>query len=429
VLYGRQSKALRYIALVDANNFYASCERVFNPAWAQRPLGVLSNNDGCIVARSNELKEAGVPMGAPYFQIQDQLEEMKAIVVSSNYALYGDMSARVMEVLGQFTPELEVYSIDEAWLDLSAFDHLSLDAYAREIAATTYRNTGIPVSIGIAPTKVLAKIANRICKKRKIPGQVFNLGSAESLDDILASIGVQDIWGIGRRLSKKLWASGIHTAKDLRDSDPDAMRRQYSVVMQRLILELRGYPCLGFEDIQPKKQIISSRSFGERVVEIEILLQSVAMHTSRAAQKLRSQGSLCSAIQVSIRTGRHNPDEEYYSQSALVKLPVPTADTRNLIRAAQEGVRRIYKLGPRYQKAGVMLLDISPASAIQGCLFERGDCDRDLLLMATVDRLNQEYGKRAVFFASEGCTQQWAMKRERMTQAYTTRWEDVPVVK
>ncbi len=368
-------------------------------------------------------------MGAPYFQIRDQLEEMQAVIVSSNYTLYGDISARVMDVLGQFTPEFEVYSIDEAWLDLSGFKHLSLDAYARNIAETTYRRTGIPVSIGIAPTKVLAKIANRICKKRKLPGQVFNLGSADALDAVLETIEVQDIWGIGRRLSKKLRATGIFTAKQLRDANPDLMRRQYSVVMQRLILELRGIPCIGLEDIQPKKQIISSRSFGERVEELEPLLQSVAMHASKAGEKLRSQHSVCSAIQVSIRTGRHNPNEDYYGQSALAKFAVPTADTRKLINAAGQVLRRIYRKGPRYAKAGVMLLEISEDTVMQGHLFQKRDSEKAVMLMKTVDQLNHLYGRKAIFFASEGCKKQWAMKRQRCTPAYTTQWKDVPVVR
>ena len=297
----------RRIALVDCNNFYASCERVFHPAWEYRPVGVLSNNDGCIIARSNELKDAGIPMGAPYFQYREMLHKMGAVVVSSNYALYGDMSARVMNTLGQFTPGLEVYSIDEAWLDLTGFDPAMLDAYGRKIVATTKQHTGIPVSMGIASTKVLAKIANRLCKKRKIPGQVFNLGSSESLDAVLAAVDVEDIWGIGRRWAEKLRGQGIRTALDLRDADPHQMRHQYNVVMQRLVMELRGVPCLGCDDIEPKKQIIASRSFGERVTDVESLLEAVSMHASRAGEKLRAQRSACSAIQVSIRTGRHNP--------------------------------------------------------------------------------------------------------------------------
>lgn len=420
---------LHRIALVDCNNFYASCERVFNPAWEYRPIGVLSNNDGCLVARSNELKAAGIPMGAPYFKYREQLQAMNAKIVSSNYSLYGDMSSRVMTTLGRFTPELEVYSIDEAWVNLTGFDLATLDAYGREIVATTQRHTGIPVSMGIGPTKVLAKIANRICKQWAIPGQVFNIGSAESLDSILSTIEVEDIWGIGRRWSKKLKATGIHTAKDLRDTDAQIMRRQYNVVMQRLILELRGVSCLGDEQITSKKQIIASRSFGERVEDIEALLQAVSKHATRTGEKLRSQASVCGAIQVSIRTGRHNPHERYFSQSALVKFPVATADTRNLIDAARRGVQQIYKQGPRYAKAGVMLLDISPANAVQSCLFHEGDGEKATALMQVTDQLNQRYGRKTVFFASEGVRQTWAMKRDRMTQAYTTKWNELPVVR
>lgn len=424
-----QSDPLRRIALVDCNNFYASCERVFHPSWEYRPVGVLSNNDGCLVARSNELKQAGIPMGAPYFQYREQLQAMNAEIVSSNYSLYGDMSARVMTTLERFTPELEVYSIDEAWLNLTGFDLATLDAYGREIVATTKRYTGIPVSMGIGPTKVLAKIANRICKRRAIPGQVFNIGSAESLESILTTIDVGDIWGIGRRWAKKLKASGIHTAQDLRDADDEGMRNQYNVVMQRLILELRGVSCLGVEQIAPKKQIIASRSFGERVEDIDALLQAVSKHATRAAEKLRSQTSVCGAIQVSIRTGRHNPHERYFSQSALVKFPVATADTRKLIDAARRGVQQIYKQGPRYAKAGVMLLDISPANAVQSCLFHEGDSEQTTALMRVTDQLNQRYGRKTVFFASEGIRQTWAMKRSRMTQAYTTKWNEIPVVR
>ena len=368
-------------------------------------------------------------MGAPYFKYREQLQAMKAEIVSSNYSLYGDMSARVMTTLGQFTPELEVYSIDEAWLDLTGFDLATLDAYGREIVATTQRHTGIPVSMGIGPTKVLAKIANRICKQRNIPGQVFNIGSAESLDSILATIEVEDIWGIGRRWSKKLKASGIHTAQDLRDADDERMRKTYNVVMQRLILELRGVSCLGYEQIAPKKQIIASRSFGQRVEDIDSLLQAVSKHATRTAEKLRSQASVCGAIQVSIRTGRHNPHERYFGQSALVKFPVATADTRKLIDAARRGVQQIYKQGPRYAKAGVMLLDISPAHAVQSCLFHEGDSDQATALMQVTDHLNQRYGRRTIFFASEGVRQTWAMKRGMMTQAYTTKWNELPVVR
>lgn len=413
---------------MDCNNFYASCERVFNPAWAKRPLGVLSNNDGCIIARSNELKEAGIPMGAPYFKWRSQLEAMQAVVVSSNYALYGDMSARVMNTLGEFTPKMEIYSIDEAWLDLTGFDTATLDACGREIVARTKQYTGIPVSMGIAPTKVLAKIANRICKKRKVPGQVFNLGSAEALDDVLAAIAAEDVWGIGRRWAKSLKARHIYTAKDLRDANPNALRQRYSVVMERIILELRGIPCLEFEDIAPKKNIMASRSFGEKVTEKKDLQEAAAAHASRAAEKLRQQGSVCAAIQVSIRSNRFNPSEPQYANAVTIAFPVATADTRNLIAAAARGVDQIFRPGIRYAKAGVMLLDISSAEACQQSLFAAGDDEKSARLMKVVDQLNQTYGKKSIFFAREGTQQAWAMKRQHLTPAYTTRWSDLMVV-
>lgn len=413
---------------MDCNNFYASCERVFNPKWEKRPVGVLSNNDGCIIARSNELKEAGIPMGAPYFKWRKQLESIEAVVVSSNYALYGDMSARVMSTLGEFTAEMEIYSIDEAWLDLTGFDTAMLDAYGREIVAKTKQYTGIPVSMGIAPTKVLAKIANRICKKRKVPGQVFNLGSAEALDDVLAAIAVEDVWGIGRRWADSLKARHIFTAKDLRDAEPKAMRQQYSVVMERLILELRGIPCLEFEDIEPKKNIMASRSFGQKITEKTDLLEAVATHASRAGQKLRQQDSVCAAIQVFIRSSRFNPKEHQYAKAATVAFPVATADTRRLIAASARGIEQIYRPGIRYAKAGVMLLDISSAAVCQQSLFTAGDSEKSARLMATVDQLNQTFGKKSVFFAREGTQQAWAMKRQNVTPAYTTKWSDLVVV-
>ena len=366
-------------------------------------------------------------MGAPYFKVRSQLESLNAVVVSSNYALYGDMSARVMNTLAQFTPDLEVYSIDEAWLDLSGLKASDLDGYGREIAATIRRNTGIPVSIGIAQTKVLAKIANRICKKWHVPGHCFNLGNEKALDGVLEAIAVQDLWGIAHRWGKRLNKLGIHNARQLRDADTGQMRKLFSVVMERLILELRGIPCIGFEDIQPKKQIIASRSFGQRVEDLESLLQAVSTHATRAAEKLRSQDSVCGAIQVSIRTGRHNPGEEFFGRSSLVQFNCPTSDTRRLIRAACHGVRQIYRRGPRYAKAGVMLLDISSASERQFSLFH-GDEGRSVQLMETNDMLNRLYGRNSVFFGSSGIGGQWRMRRDRMTPRFTTCWEELPVV-
>ena len=424
-----KSRFPRRIALVDCNNFYASCERVFNPAWEGRPVGVLSNNDGCIIARSNELKEAGIPMGAPYFKFRDRLKDMNAVIVSSNYTLYGDMSGRVMNTLSQFTPDMEVYSIDEAWLNLTGFDTGRLDAYGREIVKTAHKNTGIPVSMGIGPTKVLAKIANRICKKQKIPAQVFNIGSAESLEGVLSSFEVGDIWGIGRQWSKKLNGQGIYTALDLRNANPQYMRDCYNVVMQRIVMELRGEPCLEFEDIEPKKQIIASRSFGERVKDKASLIEAVTMHAMRAGEKLRVQKSACGVMQVAIRTGKHSPQEQFFGRSAMIRFPVATADTGKLIGAARAGVERIFKQGPRYAKAGVVLLDIVPAANVQSGLFDCGDSEKSKTLMKTVDKLNRINGRHTVFMGCHGPTNKWAMKRDLKTPAFTTRWSDLPAAK
>lgn len=393
-----------------------------------RPIGVLSNNDGCIVARSNELKAAGIPMGAPYFQYKDQLEKMGAIVVSSNYTLYGDMSSRVMNTLGTFAEEIEIYSIDEAWLDFTGFDPAGLDGYGREVVATTERLTGIPVSMGIANTKVLAKMANRLCKKRNIPGGVFNLGSADALDEVLRTLAVDDIWGVGRRLAERLNSQGIYSALELQKSDPTKMRGKYGVVMERLILELRGVPCLEFEDIQARKQIIASRSFGKKVIEKEKLAEALAHHAARAGEKLRSQNSVCGAIQATIRTSRHDPNRPYYARSAIYRFPTPTANSMNLSRATAQCLDRIFQEGNRYAKAEVMLSDLQPDSLIQQSLFETGDSAKSVALMRTMDEINRKLGKGTLQLDSTGVAKTWEMKRQRMTQAFTTRWDELPSV-
>jgi len=418
----------RRIALVDCNNFYVSCERVFHPAWNNRPVGVLSNNDGCIIARSNELKAAGIPMGAPYFKYKKQLEAMKAIVVSSNYALYGDMSARVMHTLGQYAPDIEIYSIDEAWLDLTGIRSEVLDALGRKIVMKAYQNTGIPVSMGIGPTKTLAKIANRICKKHDIPGRVFNIGSAESLDAVLAGVAVADIWGIGRRWAEKLNKQRIYTALDLRNADADQMRARYSVVMQRLIMELRGTTCLDKEDIAPKKQIIASRSFGQRVTCKHALIEAAALHATRAGEKLRAQHSVCGALQVTVRSGKHDTREPYFARSCTIRFPVATADTRKLITAAGSGIEKIFKRGVRYAKAGIMLFDIASDSLIQGTLFDTDNNPASSRLMPAIDKINHQFGNHTLFFAAEGVRKTWAMQRNRMTRAFTTKWSEIALV-
>jgi len=333
-----------------------------------------------------------------------------------------------MHTLGQLAPETEVYSIDEAWLDLTGVRLDSLDAFCRNLVMRVQQNTGIPVSVGIASTKTLAKIASRVCKKNTIPGQVFNLSSAESLDSILAQIAVGDIWGIGRRWAEKLNQHGIYTALDLRNADIDTMRKRYSVVMERIIHELCGIACIEAEQPEPKKQIIASRSFGERVTNKIDLIQAVTLHASRAGEKLRFQDSICRAIQVSICSGRHNPNDPYYANSCVVRFSTCTADSRKLIQAAKKGVERIFKTNIRYAKAGVMLFDISSNKSVQDDLFGFGDSTVSDRLMQTIDQINQHYGSHTVFFASEGTYKSWAMKRNLMTQAFTTQWGEIPLV-
>ncbi len=415
------------IALVDCNNFYCSCERVFQPAWENRPLAVLSNNDGCIIARSQELKAAGIPMGAPYFQYRQPLAELGAVVVSSNYALYGDMSARVMATLAPFTPRLEIYSIDEAWLELGDVPGAELETSARAIVATVKRHTGIPVSVGVGPTKVLAKVANRVCKARGLPGQAWVLPRGPALDAVLDGVAVGDIWGIGQRWGARLQALGIATARQLRDADPPWIARRFGAVVTRIVFELRGIRCVADADDSAKQQIIASRSFGSRVSAKGPLLQAVASHAARAGEKLRRQGSLCGALQVFIHSSRH--DEAPYAPSALVPFAVPTADTRRLVAAARAGVEQLYRPGPRYAKAGVMLLDLSPAERGQRGWLDDGDTPRSRALMALVDEVNRRYGRNALFFAGQGCgAQPWHLRRQRVTPRYTTCWGELPTV-
>jgi DNA polymerase V len=413
---------------VDCNNFYASCERVFNPAWNHRPIGVLSNNDGCIVSRSNELKKAGIPMGAPYFKYRRQLESMGAVIVSSNYALYGDMSSRVMHTLESLAPGIEVYSIDEAWLNLAGIQPDRLDAYGYGIVARTYQYTGIPVSVWIGSTRVLAKMANRICKQWKVPGSVFKLVDDTVIRHCLTDIFVGDVWGVGEGWARRLERDGIHSALDLRDADASWIRKAYGVIMQRLVFELRGQPCLEFEDIEPKKRIIASRSFGNRVTRMDDLLEAISFHATRAGEKLRRQRSSCGALQVFLKTGKYNSNERRFSASTIVQFSVPTSDARRLIRSAQQGIRKIFKQGHRYAKTGVLLLDISPAKAVQSDFWNSVDSDKSRMLMEAMDQINEERGKYTVFFASEGTRKSWAMKNDRKTRAYTTRWSELPEV-
>lgn len=345
-------------ALIDCNSFYASCERVFRPDLARTPIVVLSNNDGCVIARSAEAK-AYARMGEPYFQIRDKLRRHGVLAFSSNYALYGDMSERVMSLIESMVPAAQVYSIDECFADFTGIPG-NLTQFGRDIRARVLRCTGIPVGVGIARTKTLAKLANHMAKRLQAQtGGVVDICEPFKRDWVLRNTGVEEVWGIGKRMTAHLAELGIRKAMDLARADPRLLREKFSVVVEKTARELTGTPCLALEEADPPKQeICCSRMFGKRLTELAPIKQAVATYTGRAAEKLRAQGSLCKRMRVSIRTGLFNPDERHHVQGVLVELPYPSDDTLLLTRMATEAVARIYQAGYRYSKAEVLLLDL-----------------------------------------------------------------------
>lgn len=423
----------RRIALVDVNNCFVSCERVFRPDLEGRAMVVLSNNDGCVVARSAEVKALGIPMGVPWFQIQDMARQHNILALSSNYALYGDMSNRFMRVLAQFSPDQEIYSIDESFLDLSGFQHLNLTNYALQIRQRVKNWVGLPVSVGIAPSKTLAKLANHVAKKQTQWGGVCDLTtfSVADLDRLLAAIAVREVWGVGRRLTTALAALGITTVRDLRDADPVQMRKRFSVVMERTVQELRGVSCLEIEDVTPpKQQIMSSRSFGQPIVSLEQLSEAVGLHVTRATEKLRDQNSVAGAIQVFILTNRFKSHELQYNPCLTVPLVHATNDSLSLIRAALTGLNRIYRPGFYYVKAGVNLLDIAHSDTLSQDLFANIEQDqRRTALMTTLDTINRRFGRDILALGSTGlqATKSWSMKRGNKSPHYTTDWNELPI--
>ena len=419
------------IALVDVNNFYVSAERVLNPKLEGVPVVVLSNNDGCAVARSAEVKALGVKMGEPWFKLKDLARKHGIIALSSNYALYADMSNRVMSVLHDFSPRQEVYSIDECFLDMEGMPG-DLTETGQTIRHRIKQWVGLPVCVGIASTKTLAKLANHVAKKRLQYDGVCNFKtmSVEQIDDILASIEVGEIWGIGRKLTAQLQAGGVFTVKQLSDFDVTRLRKRFGVVMERTVRELRGESCLEMVDVTPaKQQIISSRSFGRYVTDIKELEEAVSTYMSRAAEKLRRQHSVAATAYVYIRTNPHQEGEPQYSPGMMVALPQATNDTRELVDAVLVCLRRIYREEFRYQKAGVMLSDITPDNIYQGDLFTvRSTSPRDTRLMSTLDQINLRMGKSAIKLASDGVGQGWKMKTGNKSPAYTTKWKEIPTV-
>jgi len=416
------------LALVDCNSFYASCERVFDPRLRGRPVVVLSNNDGCVVARSAEAKAMGIAMGTPFFQIRDLVARHGIVVRSSNYTLYGDLSARIMAVLGRFTPHLEVYSIDEAFLDLGGAPADRLAECGRAIRRTVLRWTGIPVSIGIGPTKTLAKVANHLAKHAPAAGGVWSLADPRDQAAALARLDVQDIWGIGSRLTARLKRVGIATALDLRDANSNHIRRLLGVVGERTALELRGLACLALEEIvPPAKSIIRSRSFGRPVQRREELEEAVAVHATRAAEKLRRHRRVAGAMSVFVATSRFRASP--YANQATFPLDPPTDDTARLIRAALAALRPIFREGLAYQNAGVMLGGLEPRAGLTECLFARYDRGRSERLMAVLDGVNRRLGPDTLRYATSGLARPWHMRREHASPRYTTRWDELPTAR
>ena len=420
---------MRNIALIDVNNFYVSCERVFNPKLANKPVVVLSNNDGCAVARSNEVKALGVTMGAPWFKLKDLAKQHGIIALSSNYALYADMSNRVMSILRDFSPNQEVYSIDESFLDLTDFKHKNLNEYGQAMRSRILQWTGLPVCVGIGATKTLSKLANHCAKKRKEFDSVcnFNTMPTNDLDGLLSQIDVGEIWGVGRKLAPKLQALGFNTVLDLKLANPERLRQQFSVVMEKTIRELNGTVCIEMEEISPpKKQILNSRSFGYPVSDYNSLAQSITLYMSSAAAKLRKQQSFAGSVHVFITTSPHKPNESYYSNATTISLPSPTSDSRQLVNIALWGLKQIYKPNHNYAKAGVMLGELVPAQGVQTDLFSQATASpKSAALMSAMDSINKKMGKESIKLASEGITRPWKMKQDSKSPSYTSKWDEL----
>jgi DNA polymerase V len=413
-------------ALVDCNNFYASCERVFNPAIQHRPVIVLSNNDGCVIARSNEAKALGFRMGDPFFKVRDLAARHGVAVFSSNYALYGDMSRRVMQTLQQFAPEIEVYSIDEAFLNLAAVPEGQLASLATGIRRTVRQWTGIPVSVGIGPTKTLAKAANHIAKKDPAAAGIFVIATEEGRVAALERLPIGEVWGIGHRWAKPLEGHGIRTALAFSRQPDRWIRAHLNVVALRTAAELRGTPCIPLELAPPpRKGLCVSRAFGRKLAGFEPVREALAAYVARAAEKLRRDKLAARHMQVFLHTSPFAAREAYFGNATGLTLPHPTSDTAELIGHATAALRRIYRPGPLYAKCGVMLTELTPEGAGQTDLFDTRDTARRRDLMAALDAINRRMGRDTVVFAASGLRRGWKASASMKSRHFTTDWRQV----
>ena len=424
--YTSYNKKNNNIALIDCNSFYVSCERLFNPKITNKPVVVLSNNDGCVISRSEEAKKLDIKMGEPYFKVKDLVKKNSVHVFSSNYALYGDISRRVMKILKEFSDKMEIYSIDEAFINLSFVENERLDEFGKEIRARILKWTGIPTSIGIANTKTLSKVANYIAKKNKTGVMVLN----KDIDEELKKFHVSDIWGVGKQLSKLYIKNSIDTAYKLKNISNTWVKKNTNVLGAKTVMELRGIPCVDLETHEPKrKSCCVSRSFGKKVENIEKLKESVTTHCLSAAEKIRADDQLTKSVTVFIRTSPFDKYREYYSNSITIDLPIATSNSIELIRAATEGLKTIYKYGYFYQKTGIILSNLSDAKKEEFNLLTPLLETKSKSLMKAIDYTNIKYGRNAISVVQAGINNSWKTRREHFSRIDTASFENLPTLK
>jgi DNA polymerase V len=420
-------------ALVDCNSCYASCEQIFRPDLRNKPVVVLSNNDGCVVARTKEAKALGIPNIEPYFKVRHLLEKHQVAVFSSNYELYGDVSARVMTLLRELAPEVEIYSIDEAFLDLHGFHYQNMNSNWRDFGAhlrsTIWQQVRMPVCVGIAPTKTLAKLANHIAKQSQKLNGVCVMDDLQGWEKVFRQLPVTRIWGVGRKLAAQLAELDILTVQDLRKQDAQLVQQQFSVSLARTVRELQGIACLDFHEVPAnKQQIVVTRSFGERITTLEQLQETVSYYGRRASEKLRRQNSYAQAVSIFFETSIHDKGQRIFRQGCR-EFPYPTHDTRLIVETAASLIASLYVPKQRYYRSGIGLLDLVATKPHQRSLWNEEQSDKTTGLMQTVDHINRRFGRDAVLFGRNAGASRWSIKRELKSPDYTTRWASVPVVR
>jgi len=415
-------------ALIDCNNFYASCERLFRPDLRNKAVVVLSNNDGCAIARSNEAKALGIKMGDPYFQIKEFCKENNIHIFSSNYTLYGDLSSRVMGVIEQSCPDIEVYSIDEAFIDMKTVAKELREPFCQDLQKRILKEVGIPTSIGIGSTKTLAKLANHIAKK-KLKTPVFSIDKDSFW---LEKIDIRDVWGIGAKLNERLNAQGIYNARELAKQNPHLIKSRYNVILMRTVMELQGASCLGLDDPEPKQSIFCAKSFGDMQSELSVIEEALSSYVAKVCEKMRKQNCKAMRIQVFLMSNRFRRDLRQYSNRMDYQFIHPTNDVRVITGIAKSCLNKIFRKGIYYKKVGFGVLEMMDAHQSQGDLFSPMDTsktERSSKLMKTLDSINKRFGDNTLHVAACGFDRKWALKSDLCSPAYTTRWSDIPIVK